>query len=175
VEQEGICPHCRATDGRKLDKELVERLAYRFFVRGTYHRTTYGGAPVIQMNEHHYGKTDINAPESLKADIALLEEAARVGFFYYGPRLWMVGEVEPLRALQDERHRAGMIRQILDAYPKLTFGADELFYRLRKAPMDPAAPGEVRQPAGLVFRNISIRLTEPADFVRLAGLGGMYS
>lgn len=65
VEQEGVCPHCGAVDGRKLDKELVETLAFRFFVRGTYHRTTYGGAPVVQMNEHHYGKTDIDVPDSL--------------------------------------------------------------------------------------------------------------
>ncbi len=146
IEQEGVCPHCGSTDGRKLDKELVERLAFRFFVRGTYHRTTYGGAPIVQMNEHHYGKTEIDAPDSLKADIALLEEGGRIGFFYYGPRLWMVGEVEPLKALQDKRQRAGVIAQILDAYPKLTFGPDEVFYRFRKAPKDPAAASEYDSP-----------------------------
>lgn len=79
VEQEAVCPQCSAVDGRKLDRDLVETLAFRFFVRGTYHRTTYGGAPVVQMNEHHYGKTDIDVPDSLKADIALLEETARIG------------------------------------------------------------------------------------------------
>jgi hypothetical protein len=36
VEQDGACPHCTATDGKKLDKDLVETLAFRFFVRGTY-------------------------------------------------------------------------------------------------------------------------------------------
>jgi hypothetical protein len=46
---------------------------------------------------------------------ALLEEAARIGFFYYGPRLWMVGEVEPLKALQDVQQRADVIEQILAA------------------------------------------------------------
>ena len=146
VEQEGLCPHCSAAGGRKLDKERVETLAFRFFVRGTYHRTTYGGAPVVQMNEHHYGKTDIKVPDQFKADVALLEEAARIGFFYYGPRLWMVGEVEPLKALQDERQRAGVISQIIDAYPKLTFGTDQVFYRLRKKSNDPAAASEYDSP-----------------------------
>src|SRR5262245_50678281 len=84
-EKGGVCPQCRAVDGRKLDKDLVETLAFRFFVRGTYHRTAYGGAPVVQMNEDHYGETDINVPDALKTDIKLLEEAARIGFFYYGP------------------------------------------------------------------------------------------
>lgn len=146
VEQEGTCPQCHAADGKKLDKELIETLAYRFFVRGTYHRTTYGGAPVVQMNEHHYGKTDIDVPDALKADVTLLEEAARIGFFYYGPRLWMVGEVEPLKALQDEAERAGVIRQILDTYPRFSFGTNEVFYRLRKAPADPSAPSEYDSP-----------------------------
>lgn len=58
----------------------------------------------------------------------------------------MVGEVEPLKSLQDERQRAGVIRQILDAYPKLTFGTDEVFYRLRKEPKDPAVAGEYDSP-----------------------------
>ena len=65
VEQDGACPHCGATDGKKLDKVLVETLAFRFFVRGTFHRTTFGGAPVVQMNEQHDRKTDLNVPESL--------------------------------------------------------------------------------------------------------------
>jgi len=148
MEQEGVCPHCRAVDGRKLDRDLVETLAFRFFVRGTYHRTTYGGAPVVQMNEHHYGKTSINVPNSLKADIALLEEAARIGFFHYGPRLWMVGEVEPLKALQDVQQRAGVIGKILAVYPKLTFGTDKIFYRLRKEPKKPAEASEYDSPPG---------------------------
>lgn len=146
VEQDGACPYCGATDGQKLDKDLVETLAFRFFVRGTYHRTTYGGAPVVQMNEQHYRKTDLEVPESLKPDIALLEEAGRIGFFYYGPRFWMVGEVEPLKALQDERQRAGVVKRILDAYPRLRFGREELFYRLRKAPQYPAAGDEYDSP-----------------------------
>src|SRR5262245_52531696 len=146
VDQEGACAYCGASNGKKLDQELVETLAFRFFVRGTYRRTTYGGAPVIQMNEYHCGKTDINAPDPLKADIALLEKAGGIGFFYYGPRRWMLGEVEPLQALQDKQQRAGVIEQILSIYPTLTFGTNEIFYRLRKGPKDPPSGGEYDSP-----------------------------
>ncbi len=146
VGQKGLCPHCSAADGRKLDKERVEELAFRFFVRGTYHRATYGGTPVVQMNGYHYGKTNIKVSDSLKADVELLEETARIGFFYYGPRGWMVGEVEPLKALQDKRQCAGVITQIMDAYPRLSFGTGEIFYRLRKGPNDPAAASEYDSP-----------------------------
>lgn len=37
-----------------------------------------------------------------KMTSGFFEEAAQLGFFHYGPRLWMVGEVEPLKDLQDE-------------------------------------------------------------------------
>lgn len=146
VEQEGLCQQCSAADGRKLDKKRVEMLARRFFVHGTYHWTTYGGAPVVQMNEHLYGKTDIKVPDSLKTDVALLEEVARIGFVYSAPREWMVGEVEPLKALQDKRQRPGVISEILDAYPKLALGTNEVFYRIRKNPNAPAATNEYDSP-----------------------------
>ena len=146
VEREACCPNCGATDGRKLDKERVERLAFRFFVRGTYHRTTYGGSPIIQMNEYHYGKTDIEIPESLRADLVLIEESARIGFFYYGPRLWMVGENAPLNALQDKEQRARVVDTIITAYPILTLRTHDTFYRLRKGPKNPAAASEYDSP-----------------------------
>ena len=146
VDLEGPCPRCGAIDGKKLDKKQVETLAYWFFVRGTYHRTTYGGAPTVQMNEHHYRKTSIHVPDSLKPDIVLLEETVRIGFFDYGPRLWMVGEVEPLKALQDDQRRARIIGKIIDSYPRVTIGIDETFYRLRKKPINPAIASEYDSP-----------------------------
>ena len=146
VESEECCPNCGATDGSKLDKEGVKSLAHRFFVRGTYHRTTYGGAPIIQMNEHHYGKTNIKVPEALKDDVALIEKCAGIGFFYYGPNMWMVGEVSPLNALQDEEQRAGVITRIMAAYPTLTLRPSDIFYRLRIGPSNPSAKHEYDSP-----------------------------
>jgi hypothetical protein len=75
----------RSADGvteESLDKELIMALAHRFFVRGTVHRVEYGAAPVIQFNEHHYGRTEIKVSEWLKRDVELIGEAARIGFFH---------------------------------------------------------------------------------------------
>ena len=49
IENDDPCPRCGETAGKKLDKKLVEALAYRFFVRGSIHRVDYGGAPVIHI------------------------------------------------------------------------------------------------------------------------------
>lgn len=52
VTDEFHCPNCGREDGRKLIKELIVRLAHRYFVWGTLIRLEYGGAPRIQFNEH---------------------------------------------------------------------------------------------------------------------------
>ncbi|EJC6922999.1 hypothetical protein [Vibrio parahaemolyticus] len=86
-ESNGECPNCNSTEGSKLTKDLIKNLAWRFFVSGTTVRCDYGAAPVVQTNEYHYGKSDISPSVWLKKDIKLIEDAAQIGFFYYGPRL----------------------------------------------------------------------------------------
>lgn len=146
LDVQGACPNCKSSDGRKLTKEHLRGLAYRFFVSGTTVRCDYGAAPVIQFNEHHYGKSDIAPSSWIKNDIKLIEDAAKIGFFHYGPRLWMVGEVEPLKALQVPATRPQIIQRVLDEYPAKTLAKDELFYRLRINPQRPAEPGEYDSP-----------------------------
>jgi hypothetical protein len=146
LDREGECPECRSLNGRKLTKDHVTRLAWRFFVSGTTVRGDYGAAPVIQFNEHHYGKSDISPSPWLMKDIKLLEEAVRIGFFYYGPRLWMVGEVKPLKDLEDPAKRSRVISRVLKEYPERTLAKDSTFYRLRIAPRRPADPGEYDSP-----------------------------
>ena len=127
-----VCPNCRATDGRKLTRDLIYLLAYRFFVWGTLHRTPYGAAPLVQFNERH-------APDLVAAspwpeeDMRLIERAVGIGFFRYGPRFWMIGlNIEPLDALQDPMKRGKILRRICDEYPTIVLHENHKFYRLRK-------------------------------------------
>lgn len=146
LDEKGECPRCKSSEGRKLTKNDVMGLAWRFFVSGTTLRGDYGGAPVIQFNEQHFGKSDISPSSWLRADIELIEDAAKIGFFHYGPRLWMVGEVEPLKDLEDPVKRPQVIARILQEYPQKTLAKDSSFYRLRIAPRRPADPGEYDSP-----------------------------
>lgn len=118
TESQNRCLKCGSTEGRKLTKQNVENLAWTFFVRGTTIRTKYGAAPVIQCNQHHYNKSDISPSNWLTDDIKLIEEAAKIGFFHYGPRLWMIGQVEPLKALQKPDDRSHIIERILKEFPE---------------------------------------------------------
>lgn len=142
VEQDGDCPNCKNSSGRKLTREDIRKLAWRFFVSGTTIRGEYGAAPVIQCNEHQYGRSDISPSPWLKNDIKLIEDAAKIGFFHYGPRLWMIGEVEPLKDLQHPTRRARVIERILEEYPENILTKDSAFYRLRVCPQRPDNPQE---------------------------------
>ena len=70
----------------------------------------------------------------------VFERILGVGFFHYGPRLWMVGEVEPLKSLQDKNQRGSIIERIIAEYPKKEVTSDQCFYRVRKSPENPSEP-----------------------------------
>jgi len=146
IDKNSLCPQCKTENGRKLNKELVEKLAYRFFVRGTLHRTYFCGAPVIQFNEQHYKNSSIDVQKWLEDDIKLIEDTIKVGFFYYGPRLWMVGEVEPLKKLESKSERHEIINRIMKEYPTRIFSKKEIIYRLRREPTYPSNFDEYDSP-----------------------------
>jgi hypothetical protein len=144
IEDASPCPNCGSTLGRKLPQAALEHLAHRFFVWGSLVRYAYGAVPLIVFNKRQ--STDFHVSPWLKEDVALIERLLDVGFFNYGPRLWMVGEVEPLKALQSLETRSPVVERILREYPARNVGSEELFYRIRKAPRRPSEPDEYDSP-----------------------------
>ena len=144
VDADTQCDTCGNTSGSKLNKETLIQLAHRFFVWGTLHRCDYGAAPTIQFN--NVQKTSITSPAWLTNDIHLFEKALGIGFFNYGPRLWMVGEVEPLKELEDKSSRSTVINRILNEYPTTFLSKEDLFYRIRINPKQPHIESEYDSP-----------------------------
>lgn len=129
------CPNCGSVNGGKLNARLIGALAHRFFVWGTLQRFDYGAAPHVQFSKHE--TTSISTSPWFEKDIRLIEQTLRVGFFYYGPGLWMLGEVEPLKALQEPQSRASILNRILTEYPTTLLRVMQSFYRIRKDPTKP--------------------------------------
>jgi len=140
-----VCPICTATEGAKLTKDLLLEVARRFFVWGSFNRMKYGGAPLIQFNDGRRGGA-VSFPHLLSNDAVLIEKICGIGFFHYGPRLWMLGEIEPLLLLQNPTSRAEIIDRIIAEYPSKDLQPDVLFYRVRKAPKMPNNHGEYDSP-----------------------------
>ena len=145
------CPNCNQTSGKKLPIEAIEALAHRFFVWGSLFRPEYGGAPRIQFNDKQ--TTSIEVSPWLKADVALFERLLGVGFFHYGPRLWMVGEITPLKKLQNAETRNPIIHRIISEYPSVNYGQDRTFYRIRSSPSVPDDPLEYDAPPDNVLEH----------------------
>lgn len=131
-ENSNECSNCLHTDGKKLDKELLHHMTYMFFVKGTYHKSTYGGASVIQYNDKR--QVEIDFRDNLKEDVNLLESNMKLGLFYYGPRLWMLGEIEPLKDLINESTRKSILHRIINEYPTVKLKHNTKLYRLRINP-----------------------------------------
>lgn len=146
LKEDCECPNCGSPGGRKLTRKDLESLAWRFFVSGTTIRYEYGGAPAIQFNDRHFGKSEISPSPWLQNDVELIENTAEIGFFHYGPRLWMVGEVEPLKALQEPATRPEVIERVLREFPERILPSGARFYRLRISPQSPADPLEYDSP-----------------------------
>jgi hypothetical protein len=143
-EDSSACKNCSSAAGRKLNRSSIATLAQRFFVLGTFQRCDFGAAPIVQFNDKR--ATDINLSPWFEADLRLIERALKVGFFYYGPRLWMVGEVEPLKDLENPDTRKAILERIVKEYPTVTLRAGSFFYRLRVAPTAPENSGEYDSP-----------------------------
>lgn len=139
----GKCPNCGAV-ASLLDRDQLKWLTWTFFVLGSLHRSTYGAAPIIQFNEHQKGS--VRFRDALASDADLLQRVLGIGFFPYGPRLWMLGYIEPLEALIDEKTRGPIIDRIVSEYPSIMLTPEELFYRVRKMPSNPTAPSEYDSP-----------------------------
>jgi hypothetical protein len=136
------CPNCGSRSGKRLTRHLIEYLMSRFFVRGSVIRFEYGGAPWLQFNAHHFRTGTYGAPAWLEGDLKLLSEAIGVGVFHYGPRYWMFGEVEPLKALRNADTRSAIITRILNEYPSVTWPESEVFFRVRVNPEHPENQSE---------------------------------
>jgi hypothetical protein len=140
------CPNCKSKNGSKLTKYLVTALCYVFFLRGTIYKCKYGGFPLIEFNKQHFNLSEIDISPWLENDVKLIERISEVGLFYYGPRSWMLGEIEPLKSLQNKKKRKSTIERILNEYPQITFDNKTYFYRLRINPKVPFDNSEYDTP-----------------------------
>jgi len=144
IEMKGACPNCGSNGNKKLRMSELQYILHTFFIWGTYQKPTYGAYPAIQANEHQ--TTSVKFSDWLEPDVRLFEKWFGIGFFHYGPRFWMFGQVTPLEHLQDINMRSDVIARILVGYPVVDLPIDTIIYRIRKHPSDPGEPSEYDSP-----------------------------
>ena len=138
------CPNCFSKTGKKLSKIMILALSHSFFEKGTITKASFGGAPRFKFNEGE-GNSNLEIKD-LENDIKLIEDKAHIHFFKYGPPMWMLGEIEPLKALQIDESKIDIIYRILFEYPCKEISSDNFFYRLRTNPKKPSDKNEYDSP-----------------------------
>jgi len=146
IKDDSKCSNCKSKNGKKLRKSELLKLTHEYFVRGTTIKLDYGEAPALQFNQHQYGNNTPISSGNLSQDISLIENTAKIGLFHYGPRLWMVGEIEPLKELQNNSTRSGVITKIIDIFPDYVINESHHFFRIRKNPIQPLEHHEYDSP-----------------------------
>lgn len=135
------CPNCNSVHGFKLDRKASSKVAYSFFVRGSYVKTSYGQAPLFQLNSTPNADS-VSLPPQLQKDADLLSLKLGISFSYHTIKLWMLGEVEPLKKLQSKRSKDSIIKRILKEYPSKLLTQEDVFYKVRTNPQYPDKEAE---------------------------------
>lgn len=122
------CPNCGSKDGYLLTRSQCRVLATKYISEGSYHKSTFGGAPVVALNEFHHSD-DLFSDNS---DILLLEEKSGFHAFLYGPPTWSVGNTSWIDGLlsRNKRVRRSIIRKIIKGASRYNIPDGIIFYRL---------------------------------------------
>ncbi|MDX8572912.1 RES family NAD+ phosphorylase [Elizabethkingia sp. HX QKY] len=132
------CENCNSTKGHMLNQNQLKKLVNIFFVRGSFLTCDFGGSPSIQFNEDHYQKGSVTWKKWIRDDAKLIENTCKIGFFYYAPRDWMLGQIEPLISLRKQGiESSNIIENIIKKYPTKILDQSYKFYRVRLSPQSP--------------------------------------
>jgi hypothetical protein len=108
--------------GKKLTRTRLDDLVKRFFYDGSFQKCYFGEAPKVYFNDRI--KNSLSSAKWLSKDITFLCRILSIGFDYYGPALWMLGEIEPLIDLRNENTQAKVIDRIIKEFPTVEFSSN---------------------------------------------------
>lgn len=138
------CPRCGSAGQALLTLDALHHVTQSFFVESSRYRGDFGSVPIVTYNDLQ--DTSVDYDEPLKQDAALISQLLGIGFFHYGPRLWMYGHVWPLQELLAPATRAAVIARVLKEFPERVILTGDLIYRLRVGEIESNSPGEFDAP-----------------------------
>jgi hypothetical protein len=93
IKSSSICPSCKSTSGRKLERRHLQKLIDRFFILGTVPHGVGGYASILHYNEE-LDVDEVEFDARTAHDWNLIKQHTGGALFFYGPPLWRVGVTE---------------------------------------------------------------------------------
>lgn len=133
VKKQLPCPICGKIDGAKLDKNELEEVCNRFFLKGSFYRTLFGGSRNLNVYFENSKQDDMICTSSLLADMNLLKEKFGIAIGWYGPQMWKVGFNDWMETLESANHkkRNATIEDIIQRCSNFYLSKNDYFYRIR--------------------------------------------
>ncbi|HFK5595156.1 TPA: RES family NAD+ phosphorylase [Elizabethkingia anophelis] len=131
------CPNCSNFGGYKLSEENLRSVCDEYFIRGSFLKTEFGGASLINFNEAK--KTRVKFIKYIKQDIKLIEKKLGYGFFMYAPPMHNLGFTEPFEHMENRsiKGQNKILEEIVTRYSTVKINDKDCFYRLRVNPEFP--------------------------------------
>jgi len=142
VINKSICPNCKNVGGAKLDYEQVLELFNSYFIEGTFHRTEFGGAHVLQsldgiQRDSSFDEYVHFSPFIDMRDIRLICERINKRLVYNAPAMWRLGRNDWLEKLSMKGRKDKVVKTLIRCFSDYTLQKGEYFYRLRSNPTQP--------------------------------------
>lgn len=122
------CPQCGSCHGAKLTLDKAKELASDYIIKGSYHRSGFGGAPLYMLSDvGHDDKLFDDDP-----DLILLQDKCGLSTFLYAPATWRVGITTWLDDLLDKNSitKKKAVLRLIDECDKTECRQGTIFYRL---------------------------------------------
>lgn len=122
------CPQCGSFLGAKLTRDKARELAVDYIVKGSYYRSTFGGAPVYMISDVGHDDKLFDADP----DLILLQNKCSLSAFLYAPATWRVGITTWLDNLLDENSATTKktVLKLIDECEKTVCIEGTLLFRL---------------------------------------------
>ncbi len=129
-----VCPMCGHIDGKKMSYEDIRTLCERYFIYGTYEKTMFGGASILNVSEGGLQESNIAVGEKLQHDISLLYKQFAIEIFCAAPQTWRVGQISWLEDLtsKNKRKKDRAIEKLIERMTPKIVGPRDIFYRMRR-------------------------------------------
>lgn len=128
---ENKCKRCDSAEGKPLFRKDLEKLVEDFFIRGTYSKTSYGGASIITYSCDNETNTGL-INEWMEKDWRIIKNILDIDFDYNNPSELSLGNTTVIENLKNVNNRKETILKLIDKCSNFYLDEKVKLYRVRR-------------------------------------------
>ncbi|WP_430816556.1 RES family NAD+ phosphorylase [Carboxylicivirga sp. RSCT41] len=148
IRNNNQCTNCNSFSGKKLNKEIIQKIVDRFFRQGSIDNDYH--LPIYQLSFVEYEEM-IPFTEETRADLKLLKANSGINIAYHSPRLTDLGYTDISAEIEIIEHEAKeklnvLIDRLFSKFKDKTLNTNTKLFRIRVNPNSPRTNAEFDTP-----------------------------